>query len=101
MKYYVYILYSENLNRYYIGSTVLDVGERLERHINDYNGKTKFTHKVKDWQVFLTIECDTLTQARKIEYHIKRMKSRVYINNLSKYPEMKEKLIKKYQTDLA
>ena len=34
--------------------------------------------------------------ARKTEAHIKRMKSRKYIENLKLYPEMMEKLILKY-----
>jgi len=35
-------------------------------------------------------------QARKIEAHIKRMKSRKFIENLKKYPEIQERLIKLY-----
>ncbi len=101
MKYFVYILYSESLNRYYIGSTILEVSERLERHIEDYYGKTKFTHKVRDWEIFLTMKCNSLQQARKIEFHIKRMKSKVYIENLLKYPEISEKLLRKYHSDFT
>jgi len=36
-------------------------------------------------------------QARKIEAHIKRMKSRKFIENLKKYPEIQKRLIKLYQ----
>jgi putative endonuclease len=36
--------------------------------------------------------------ARKIETHIKAMKSKKYINNLKKYPEISLKLIAKYSS---
>ena len=96
MNYIAYILYSEKLNRFYIGSTVLHIDERLERHLNDYYGTTKFTHKVHDWEVFYTLECESLQQARKIECHIKRMKSKKYIENLKKYPSISQKLLSQY-----
>ena len=99
MKYYVYILHSETLKRYYIGSTVLEVSQRLERHLEDFYGKTKFTHKVRDWEIYLIIECKSLIQARKIEYHIKKMKSKVYIENLFKYQEIRDKLLRRFNTN--
>ncbi len=34
--------------------------------------------------------------AGKIENHIKKMKSKKYIKDLKKYPEIAQKLIKKY-----
>jgi len=36
-------------------------------------------------------------QARKIEKQIKRMKSKKYIENLKKYPDIVKKLIEKYK----
>ena len=45
--YYCYILYSENLDRYYIGSCE-DMEERLSRHLMNHSG---FTGRAKDWQV--------------------------------------------------
>ena len=38
-----------------------------------------------------------LNLARKIETHIKKMKSRTYCKNLLKYDEIMEKLIEKYR----
>ena len=97
MNFYVYILYSLQLDRYYSGTTVLEVNERLKRHLSDYYGDSKFTHKAKDWILFHEIECDSLEQARKIEAHIKRMKSKRYIENLKKYPEIAQELMNRYK----
>ena len=96
MKYFSYILYSKQLDRFYIGSTSLEVSQRLDHHLSDYYGNTKFTHKAKDWEVFLFIECKSIQQARSIEKHIKKMKSKKYIENLSNYPEMIQSLIDKF-----
>jgi len=57
----------------------------------------KYTSKADDWELFLTIDCKIKQQATNIESHIKKMKSKVYIQNLKKYPEMIEKLIQKFQ----
>jgi putative endonuclease len=95
-KSFVYILFSKQLNRYYIGSTRLLAGQRLERHLAGYYGKTKFTAKANDWELFYSIACMGYSQAHKIERHIKRMKSKKYIENLATYPEITEKLLLKY-----
>ena len=90
----VYILHSKKLNRYYTGYTS-DFETRLIFHQNSES--RKFTYKAKDWIVFKTIECHSKSQALAIERHIKRMKSKIYIENLSKYPEMIENLLNKYK----
>lgn len=89
----VYILHSKKLNCYYIGFTS-DLTIRLNFHEKSIKGK--FTSKVDDWVVFLTIDCDSKQQAMDIEKHIKIMKSKKYIENLKKYPEIIEKLKIKY-----
>jgi putative endonuclease len=97
MKSIVYILFSKSLDRFYIGSTIISIDTRLERHLENYYGKNKFTAKTKDWMVFCAIECKSKLQAFKIESHIKRMKSKKYIKNLSLYPKMRRKLLDRYQ----
>ena len=90
----VYILFSEKLNKFYIGFTT-NLEERLQFH---QNAETrKFTHNATDWVVFLTIGCDSKSQGLGMEKHIKSMKSKIYIQNLKKYPEMVEKLKVKYK----
>ena len=95
-KYSCYIIHSQSLSKFYIGSTILDSLERLERHQFNYYGNRKFTAKADDWEVFINISCSSIEQARKIEKHIKEMKSKSYILNLKKYPEIIEKLKTKY-----
>lgn len=48
--YYVYILYSKDLDRYYIGSTS-DIQPRLTKHLSEHSG---FTGKAKDWEIVWT-----------------------------------------------
>ncbi|UMY66122.1 MULTISPECIES: GIY-YIG nuclease family protein [unclassified Flavobacterium] len=91
--YTVYILFSEKLNRFYIGATS-DFDTRW--HYHQLAENHKFTHKASDWTLFLSIECATKTQAFAVEKHIKAMKSKTYIQNLKKYPEMTQKLLQKY-----
>jgi putative endonuclease len=94
--YYCYILHSEYLDRFYIGATSLAPEERLEHHLLKYYSDVKFTAKAKDWILFLAIPCSTFDQARKIESHIKSMKSKKYMHNLKLYPEIIRKLFEKY-----
>ena len=91
MVFYCYILYSKKLDRYYIGETE-DIDQRLILHNSGFF-KGSYTSKVSDWVIYYFIKCNSREQARAIEYYIKKMKSRKYIENLSKYPEISEKLL--------
>ena len=93
---YVYILYSQSLDRYYTGCTEYSPEERLLQH-NDKHYDNSYTFFGIPWEIYYVIRCDTIAQARAIEQHIKRMKSKKYIENLKKYPEMSDKLIQKYK----
>ncbi|MCX6290889.1 MAG: GIY-YIG nuclease family protein [Bacteroidetes bacterium] len=93
--FFVYILNSDKLNRFYIGSTK-NLKERLAKHRTHFYGNLNFTSKANDWTLYFHIECLTEKQARKIEVHIKRMKSKTYIENLKKYPELVHKVKDKY-----
>ena len=89
----VYILYSKTLDRFYIGSC-LDFQKRMDQHQNsDYSNA--FTARAADWELFLHLSNLTYEQARSIESHVKRMKSKKYILNLNRYPEILERLINK------
>ena len=91
----VYIVYSPSIDSYYVGSC-LDISERLLAHnTNKYD--SAYTRRATDWDIYFLKEHLEYDVARKIESHIKRMKSRVYIWNLNKYPEMIEKLVFKYK----
>ena len=92
--FYVYVLYSEKLDRFYTGQTH-DIDSRLEKHNTKYY-ENKWTSKGIPWSIFLIIECQSKKQSLSIEKHIKRMKSSKYIRNLKKYPELILKLKNEY-----
>ena len=90
----VYILYSQKIDHYYVGSC-LDLTARMEEHLT---GKMDlaFTKRSNDWIVYFEISNLEYQVSRKIESHIKKMKSRKYFENLVTYPEISQKLIEKY-----
>ena len=85
----VYILFSKEFNRFYTGSCK-EVKFRIMQHLEKLY-KDSFSAKADDWESFLTIDNIEYRQARNIERHIKKMKSKQYITNLKKYPEIVEK----------
>ncbi|MCH6235168.1 GIY-YIG nuclease family protein [Cognataquiflexum rubidum] len=97
--FFVYILYSKSLGRFYTGLTTLSIEERLENHIHKKYGNLNFTQKAEDWEMFHFIQCNDFSQARKIEIHIKKMKSKIYIQNLKSYPELVSKLLTKFTSN--
>ncbi len=86
-----YILFSEKLNRFYTGSC-LDLSQRLDEHLQGVYTDS-FTSKATDWELFLHIKDLAYQQARLIELHIKKMKSRTYIKNLKKYEDIQPGLL--------
>ena len=95
MIFYVYILFSEKLNRFYVGTTD-DPDRRLVEH-NSGTFHDAFTRKGIPWTLFLIIDGLESNQAYKIEQHIKKMKSRKYFQNLLHFPEIIDKLKLKYR----
>ena len=87
-----YIIYSQKLFKFYIGVTQEDIHLRLKRHNDGIYGSHRFTSKADDWELFLFIECIDYAHAVRMEKKIKSMKSSVYIRNLAKYPELRDKL---------
>ena len=76
--YQLYILYSENLDSYYVGASS-NVEERLKRHLSNHKG---FTSKSKDWIVVYTESFETKNEAFSREKQIKNWKSKVMIQKL-------------------
>ncbi len=74
----------------------LIIDERLKLHNTGYFGGKSYTQKTSDWEFFLIIPCETINLAVFVESRIKKMKSRKYIENLKKYPEMIEKIMKEF-----
>ncbi|WP_042491712.1 GIY-YIG nuclease family protein [Aequorivita sublithincola] len=90
---YLYIIYSEKLNRYYIGETP-DLRIRLDQH-NQHYFKKSFTKAANDWKFSLTYQCDNKTQALFLEKFIKRMKSKVFIEKIIGNPHILSEILKK------
>ena len=87
-----YIIFSEKLNRFYIGVTQENVEKRILNH-NEHNyGSHRYTAKTNDWEFFLFIDSKDYSQAVRIEKHIKKMKSKAFILNLKKYSELISRL---------
>lgn len=76
--FYCYILYSEELDKYYIGATA-DVSGRLRRHLSHHKG---FTGKAPDWILKWKQKFTLKTDAIKREKQIKAWKSRSMIERL-------------------
>ncbi|MDT8347831.1 MAG: GIY-YIG nuclease family protein, partial [Flavobacteriaceae bacterium] len=94
MSHCCYILHSKQLDRFYIGYTS-DLKKRLDFHKT--SSADKYTYNGKDWELYFSIACENKAQALAIEAHIKRMKSKKYILNLVKYPELVSKLLIRYK----
>ena len=74
-----YILYSETLDRYYIGHTTEAMEERLRKHLANH---TRWTARAKDWQVLYTEEHPDKSAAYRREREAKAWKSRKRIEEL-------------------
>ena len=75
---FTYILFSEKLNKYYIGACS-DINRRLYEH---NIGHSKFTSTGMPWILKYLEKYETLQEAKKRETKIKKMKSRKYIETL-------------------
>jgi putative endonuclease len=79
MEYYVYILYSEKCDRYYVGHSD-NVERRLVEHNSGRGGK--YTSRCKQWELMYTETYESNTLAVNRELEIKNKKNRKYIERL-------------------
>jgi putative endonuclease len=79
MPFYVYILHSFSLDRYYIGHTGDDLQERLRKHNSNHKG---FTGKVDNRAIVYSKMYATKIAAYQREREIKAWKSRKKIEQL-------------------
>ena len=78
--FFVYIIFSKKLNRYYIGYT-----ENVETRLFQHNqGISSYTSKANDWITSYTEMYPNRIEAHKRELEIKGKKSRKYIEWLIK-----------------
>jgi len=75
---FTYIIYSEKLNKYYVGSCI-----NLERRVYQHNaGQSAFTRPGIPWKIVYVEAFENPPEAKWREFKIKRMKSRKYIEDL-------------------
>ena len=93
---HVYILYSKSANLFYIGSCD-NLDERLQQHSTKEFADSFTALKASDWQLYFDIPDLEYEQARQIEQHIKKMKSRKYLSDIKSYPDIALKLKERYK----
>ena len=64
----VYILYSNNLQKYYVGATSMEPENRLRKHLSNHKG---YTGKAKDWRIIKQVELNSKKEALILEKKIK------------------------------
>jgi putative endonuclease len=74
-----YILFSSNLDKYYIGHTGDDITERIRKHNSNHKG---FTGKVADWKLVYSENYPTRQLSYQREREVKAWKSRKKIEAL-------------------
>ena len=74
-----YILYSAQLDKFYIGHTEAPIETRLYKHLADHSG---FTGKAKDWIIAYSELFETKSEALRREKQAKSWKSKAMIMKL-------------------
>ena len=75
---YVYILKSKKDDRYYIGSCI-DLNKRLDHHKKGWTATTK---RFGNIQMVFSQKYNTLSEARKIERKLKKLKRKDYLEKI-------------------
>jgi putative endonuclease len=86
--YYVYIIYSPTLDKFYIGQTQ-DLDDRIFRHTNSGSKSTKISN---DWILKYQESFATRSEAIRRESEIKKKKSRKYLERLIDHPSPTAKI---------
>jgi len=94
MTHFVYIIYSQSINQFYIGESINPI-ERLKQHKSGFY-KNSSTKTADDWELFLSIECTSKKQAIKFERFIKNMKNRKFYLKLKENPKIVEELLLRF-----
>ena len=80
--YFVYILYSEQFDKYYIGQTN-SLEQRLERH-NEFEFTNSYTAKYRPWILKAFVEVgENRGDALKVERQLKKLKSKKVIAQMA------------------
>jgi putative endonuclease len=80
MAFYIYILYSQLVDKYYVGHNS-DITARIEQHLQ--NDSSKYTGKFKDWEIkSVFYVSEERGDAMRLEKFIKKQKSRKLIEQI-------------------
>ena len=90
--YFVYILYSESFDIYYVGQTS-DLEKRLFRH--NQGDQNSYTSKYRPWQLYWSIEVDSRSSAMRVEKYLKK-KARRFFLRLRIDKSLENYIIEKY-----
>ena len=90
----VYILFSEEHDKYYVGQT-----DDLERRLLQHNelSENSFTSRYRPWALALAIEVPDRTIAIKMERFIKKQKSKKYLSEVIASKTRQEMLMQRFK----
>jgi putative endonuclease len=78
--FYIYIIYSESADKYYIGHSNDPERRLIEHNTTEDN---KYTTKYRPWRILLSLEVsDSRGETIKMERFIKRQKSKIFLSRL-------------------
>ena len=83
MPFYVYIIYAEQYNRFYIGQTE-DIEQRIDRHNRGYE---KATSPFIPWEIKCVIEKPSRSEAMLLERKLKNLNRQKLLSFVAKYGE--------------
>ncbi len=79
MSYFVYIIWSEKLSRFYVGST-----QNLKNRLDEHNcGEGNFTSKGIPWKLIWTTELEKRADVVELENRIKKRGIKRFLENNS------------------
>ncbi len=81
---YLYILYSVQLDGYYIGHTGMRPEDRLVKHLTNHKG---YTARAKDWCIVHLEQYQNKSEAMQREKFLKALKSKTAIMKLIALPD--------------
>ena len=76
----VYILFSKNLQKYYVGYTSRNLNDRLKEHLYNHKG---FTSKSKDWKLVFNKNIYSKKDALILEKKIKKRGAKRYLTDIA------------------
>ncbi|CAL2091977.1 GIY-YIG nuclease family protein [Tenacibaculum sp. 190524A05c] len=90
---FLYIIYSQTLDKFYIGETH-NLAVRIKKH-NQHEYSKAYTKAASDWIYVLQMKCNNKEDALYLEKFIKRMKSRKFVQKIIDTPKTLEDILLK------